>query len=298
MPLLNNLVTFSVQSTAENALNKLKRAQIPVFTCKKSGVYFIFKVKSEFCKKVFAIFSKPCYNVYVKCDSTAIRLLKLLLQRVGLFVGGIIFIVCCLIANNSVLKITVSGSVYLENQVRAIAYELGICEYSPYSDKNVKQAIARITAIPEVVFCSVSKRGSVLNFDVQTNSDGAQGVGYAPLVSTIKGRVKSVTAFSGTPLVAVGDGVDRNTPLIGAFSIINEVKTPCLAVGFAVIERSVTLVYFADCESEDNAKLALAGALAYGEAVVSSEYSVAPVEGGVNYTVESVLEYTLSINLP
>ena len=53
---MTNRAEISIVSTAEGALRKLKKAQIPVYNCKKDGALFIFAVKDKDTPKVFAIF--------------------------------------------------------------------------------------------------------------------------------------------------------------------------------------------------------------------------------------------------
>ena len=56
---MTDTARIKINSTAEGALRKLKKAGIGVYNCQKSGVAFLFSVKDKDIKKVFAIFEKP-----------------------------------------------------------------------------------------------------------------------------------------------------------------------------------------------------------------------------------------------
>ena len=66
---MTDTARIKINSTAEGALRKLKKAGIGVYNCQKSGVAFLFSVKDKDIKKVFAIFEKPCYNISVIRES-------------------------------------------------------------------------------------------------------------------------------------------------------------------------------------------------------------------------------------
>ena len=68
------------------------------------------------------------------------------------------------------VEITGSGA-YLDNAVRSVLYDCGVREYSLYRGGNEAAIISRVLSLPDVTFCSVQKRGSVLYVDVQTNTE-------------------------------------------------------------------------------------------------------------------------------
>ncbi len=294
----SKMTVFSVTAAAETALNKLKKAQIPVKNCKKRGAEFIFNVNSEYTEKVFAIFKKPCYNICIKRDSIQNRALRLLRLRAGFAIGFALFVAAAALSDSFVLKISVSGSgAYLESAVRQIVYSAGFREFAPYSGGDGALATAQIMALPNVTFCSLSKSGSVLYIDVQTNYDTTQTADKGGLYSDARGRVSAIVALCGTALVSEGDEVEPNTLLIGAYTVVNGENVACLAVGYADIICSAEIVYAADCESEQNLALALASCLSVSEEILTREYVVKSTADGVNYIIKFTYMHTISINL-
>lgn len=194
-----NLTEISVVSTAETALRKLKKAQIAAYACKKQGAYFIFRVKDKDIEKVFAIFDKPCYNIKVDKKSYATRFFNFICLRAGLVAGALLFIAAAFIANSFVLKIEVSGSgSYLESEVRRIVLEEGAGEFKPFSAFNGSSATGRILSLPQVTFCNIQKKGSVLVVDVQVDEEHYGSVVRDDLKSDCDGVVRRVVAVCGT----------------------------------------------------------------------------------------------------
>ena len=252
-----NLTEISVVSTAETALRKLKKAQIAAYACKKQGAYFIFRVKDKDIEKVFALF-----------------------------------------ANTYVLKIEVSGSgSYLESDVRRIVYDEGAKMFRPFSSLNKAVATGRILALPQVTFCNIRQRGSVLIIDVQVDEEHFGTVNAQPLVSDVNGVVRNIVAVCGTAAVSAGDTVKKGDTLIYAHMLSGEENISCIAAGYAEIECARTAEFFAEEESEENMKKAYASVLLENEEILSRRHSVKPCDGGVIYIIEFSYIHKISINL-
>ena len=101
------LTEICITSTAEAALKKLKKASIAVYDCEKRGADFLFRVKDKDLKKVFAIFSKPCYNVRTEKKSALSRIISATLLRAGLVAGASLFVVLAAVSNLFILRIEV-----------------------------------------------------------------------------------------------------------------------------------------------------------------------------------------------
>jgi len=296
--LKGKFTVISVVSTAETALKKLKKAGIGVYDCKKDGAKFIFGVKDKDIEKVFAIFDKPCYNINVVSGSVKRRFFSLLKLRAGLVAGAAVFAAAAIFANTFVLKIEISGSgSYLAPEIRQIVCDEGAKEFRPFSAFNKPVATGRILALPQVTFCSIQRRGSVLLVDVQVNEEHFQSADLKPLVSDADGTVKNIVAICGTAAVSAGDTVKKGDTLIYAHMLSGEEYIDCLAAGYAEIECSRTAEYFAEAESEENLKKAYASLMLEDGNITSRRHSVKPVDGGVVYVIDFTYIHKISINL-
>ena len=295
---MTELSKIRITATAESALKKLQKAKIPVYNCKKRGADFIFCIKDKDIKKVFAIFKKPCYNIVIECGSFKKRLIKGLALRAGLVVGAIIFVLAAYLSNYFVLKIEVSGSgSYLQSVVRQIVEEEGAGEWRPYSALDKPVATGRILAIPEVTFCNIQKRGSVLIIDVEVDHSHTESTQRQPLISDVSGTVKKVVAICGTAAVGVGQTVAKGDVLIYASMQVGDKTVESLAVGYAEIECTRTAEYAAPDDSEKSVKEAYASMLLDGEQIISSTHKITPTDGGVKIIIEATYLHKISINL-
>lgn len=295
---MNKLTTLSVVSTAETALNKLKKGGICVFSCKKRGAEFIFSVKDEDIKKTFAIFAKPCYNIRTVKKSGLRKLLNLAALRAGLIVGAALFVALAALSDFYILKIEVGGSgAYLSEEVRRIVLSEGAGEFKRFSAVNVSGATGKILALPQVTFCNIEHRGSILYIDVQVDGEHDFHSAAGDLISDCDGEVKSVVAVCGTAAVQAGDIVTRGTTLIFAKTIAGEEYIPVSAVGYCEILCRATAEYEADAESEENLALAYASLLTCPDPILERGYKVVPSEKGVTYIIDFTYLHRLSINL-
>ena len=294
-----NLTEITVISTAEVALKKLKKAEIAVFNCKKQGANFNFAVKDKDIEKVFAIFDKPCYNITVAKKSKNKSFISFFKLRAGLFLGLAMFVAVVLFANSFVLKIEVSGSgSYLEPEVRRIVYDEGAKEFKPFSSFNSSVACGRILALPQVTFCNIEKRGSVLIVDVQVDEEHYGSVDMKPLISDADGVVRNIVAVCGTAAVEAGATVKKGDTLIYAHTVTEDEQTVnCLAAGYAEIECFKRVEYFAEEESEESLKAAYSSLLLEDENVLTRKHTVKPADGGVIYVIDFTYLHKLSINL-
>ena len=288
---------MTIISTAESALKRLKKANIGVYDCKKEGARFIFSIKDKDAPKVFAIFSKPCYNISVS-GSARQNLLSRAIARIGLIVGAIFFVCIAIFANSYVFKIEVSGSgSYLYADVKSIIYEQGFSEFSPYRKLNTAQAEGKILSLPSVTFCNIKKKGSILMIDVQVNEEMNSSVSPQSLKTDRDGTVKKIVTVCGTSAVSEGSAVKSGDTLIHAYTIVGENKSDCLAVGYVEIECRGAYEYSAPSESDEALKAAYSKANLYADNITARTHSVKATDDGVVYLIEFTYLHKISINM-
>ncbi|MDE6442103.1 MAG: sporulation protein YqfD [Clostridia bacterium] len=295
---MTDLARIKVNCTAESALRKLRKANLPVYNCEKAGISFLFSVKDKDIKKAFAIFEKPCYNVCVVSQSTKNSLIAKALSRIGLIVGAAAFIIISALSNLFVFKISVTGSgSYLSPEIKRIVYESGVKEFSYFKGFDAPLATGKILALPQVTFCNIQKSGSILHIDVQVDGEHSAAALKTPLVADRTGKIKSIVAVCGTAVRAVGETVRSGDELISPYTVVGEERVECLSAGYAELECNHTLEYVASEESDENLKSAYASVLLFTDKVISRTHSVAPCEGGVKYVIEFTYLHKLSINM-
>ena len=294
---MSDLSCISIISTAETALKKLKNANIGVYNCKKEGARFIFSIKDKDLKKVFAIFSKPGYNISVR-GSRRTNLLLRASARLGLIVGVFAFVCIAYISSTFIFKIEVSGSgSYLGTDVKGIIYDLGFSEFKSYRKLDIATAEGKILSLPSVTFCNIEKHGSILKIDVQVDEEHSAPATRKPLICDKSGIVRKIITICGTEAVSVNDTVNAGDTLIHAYMTVGENRTECLAVGFAEIECKGTYEYTAPAESDFELKAAYSKANLYAENIINRTHTVKNTDGGVVYLIEFTYLHKISINM-
>lgn len=296
---MTDLVELELTATPEGALNKLTRANIPVYKLKKRGTQVYLSVNREYIEKVFAIFGRACYNIRIRRKSKSMRFAEFFKRRFGLFIGAAVFIAAAVFSQNVVFKIKITGSgSFLKPQVLAVADECGIKEWSLCRSADTPLLQAKILALPSVNFCSVQREGAYLIIDVQTEESDYSLATSEPLISPNDGVIKRIVTVCGTQLKQEGESVKKGEPLIGAYTLSEEGESsPCMAVGFAEICVNYILSLYYGEESDKNREDALSSTALYSENVIEKSVRVKPNGEGVVYEVNFTYVVTVAVNM-
>lgn len=153
-------------------------------------------------------------------------------------------------------------------------------------------------ALPQVTFCSISKRGTAVIVDVECDAESSSGVSRAPLLSPVAGEVQGIVAICGTPRVTVGQQVNVGDELISPQYISSDGSVEaCICVGYARIKVSAEICVAAEEESEQALRSALAAVNLYSDSAAVTSYSAKAASGGVIYTVNFTYIHTASVNM-
>ena len=246
--------------SAEQALYKLARENIPVFSAYKSRKNQItFTVATKDLEKVFAILPALCYNV-TKVRHRGLSLLyKKCLGGIGLIIGAAIFCLTVLSAQNRVLKIEVVGSgAYYKEQVLSVLENGGVKKLSA-KPQNTALLSAEILGFPNVNYCAISCEGGILTVEVRVGEEH-EVLKKEPLLSPAAGVVEELLVVRGTPKVAVGDTVEAGQLLVEGVAYYGESLREVIVIARVKISFSVA-EFFSGTEEE-----ARAGAyIKYGE---------------------------------
>ena len=160
------------------ALNRLRREGICLKNAKKcKKKKFVCVVDEKEVEKVFAIYPNMCYNddryvTYRVCVLPARGWQKwwiLLKKRVGLWLGGLLFILLTVWSNGYVLKIDVVGDAGYEAAVTELLHKNGVALFRRYEKNSVDVMTAEILRLNGVSFCSIQKIGCTLVVEIHTS---------------------------------------------------------------------------------------------------------------------------------
>ena len=245
----------------ERALLRLKRADISLYRIKKPQKNTVlFSVKKKDCEKVFAIYPNVCYNnngysPYVAKKIGAFgfaRWSEKLRNRVGLFLGGLLFCAVTLYADSLVLGVDFTASnVYAREALQTLEAR-GIKAFAPYKSEEADLICAELMRLDGVEFCSVKKTGLRVQVEMRLSRFTKPSMQSGDMTARHTGTILSISALKGTPLCKVGDEVTVSQPLVGAYiqkSDGERVKTTAIArVSIACVYENAF-----DVESEEEA---------------------------------------------
>ncbi len=160
------------------ALNRLRREGISLEKVKKRKKnQIVFTVDAKDVEKIFAIYPNVCYNNGKYTPYTA-RILPSLgwkkvwltvQKRLGLLVGGVLFLALTLLSDGLILRIEVQGEPAYTASVTEILQKNGVERYRRYPKKQADLLTAEILRLEGVSFCSIRKVGSTLIIEVHTS---------------------------------------------------------------------------------------------------------------------------------
>lgn len=215
----------------EGGLSRLKKAGITVYGVEKPGKdRLYFSVRRKDAKKAVAIFADSCYNITKRESVGLARVLEFCQNRVGMFLGGVLFLAVMALSRPMVLRIEVYGNgAFYAGEVLEILEECGIAPFLPYSGADA-EAEAKILSLPTVSFCSVEKEGYLVRVEVERSEMTPERAEREPLYAECEGVVESVLVLRGRAAVAVGDSVEAGDVLVYAETEAGESVVPVAKV--------------------------------------------------------------------
>ncbi len=208
----------------ERAMLRLRRAGIPVFDVTKiDKTTLLISVEKKDVEKVFAIYPNLCYNNTENSSFTVRRApkkglakwLSLLKKRVGLLLGGLLFVGLTAFADGFVLGVEFVGTDVYARETYAALQDVNVRMFAPYRAGKEDMICAKLLAIDGVEFCSVKKKGMRLVVEMRTAPFAKDGFQNGKLYAKRSGRILSMSALRGTALKKVGDFVNAGEPLVG-----------------------------------------------------------------------------------
>lgn len=208
----------------ERALLRLRRAGIPVFDVKKTDkTTLLVSVEKKDVEKVFAIYPNLCYNTTERASYTVRRApkkgiakwLQTAKNRVGLLLGGLLFIALTAFADGFVCGVEFVGTDVYARETYAALREANIRTFAPYRGGKEDMVCAKLLAIDGVEFCSVKKKGLRLVVEIRTAPFAKETAQNGKLYAAQSGTVVSLTVLRGTALKNIGDYVNAGEPLVG-----------------------------------------------------------------------------------
>ncbi|MBE7085705.1 MAG: hypothetical protein E7366_00935 [Clostridiales bacterium] len=210
----------------ERALLRLKRANIDVYNVKKvQKNQILLSVNKKDSKKVFAIYPNVCYNIsvytpyvtkHVGYEGMA-KYLETAKNRVGLLLGGLLFLGSTLFFNGFVFGVDFIGSDVYKREVYMALEEGGIAPFHPYTTGNEDWICSQILRLDRVEFCSIKKEGLRTKVEIRLSPFSTSTLQKGDMIVKHTGEIIALTVLRGSALKKIGDTVTAGESLVGGY---------------------------------------------------------------------------------
>ena len=210
----------------ERAIKRLQRAQIPLFSVRKTAKNtMLLRVREKDIAKVFAIYPKMCYNkatssAYLVQDKGGAGLQKAVdfcKTRVAFLLGAVLCCIGCLAIEPYVFGVKIVGSSVYEREILHTLESFGAKPFSKYPLQNQEKITAQLLALEGVEFCSVQKQGNQVVVEMRLDPLSKSQISLGDMLSQKNGVILSIVALSGTPLKKAGESVQVGEKLVGGY---------------------------------------------------------------------------------
>lgn len=245
-------------------------------------------IKATDREKFFAITEELWYTDITKIKNEGKWLfVEKLLRSFGLVVGGALFIAMSVISDDFVYGIEFTGEgKYLAPEVRECLKDEGVCEFSRFSDLDMKRLSADILAKrKDLTFVSCKKQGNRLIILLTPKGEGGKILtGVRTLSCDCDGVVESIKVYRGTAVVTVGQSVGVGDALVEGYATVNETIVPLDVIASVSIITERKIFYESDREDLSDAFCSLA-VEETGEDPFSVSAEVNATDGGFIYEI-------------
>ncbi|MBQ8320668.1 MAG: sporulation protein YqfD [Clostridia bacterium] len=204
----------------ERALGRLARGGIAVEKVERlSKDRTRFLVDAKDAERVLALYPEhaPLAAYAAKSEGKVGlgRVKERLRSRVGVLLGGLVFLAGTAFADTLVLKIEVKTDTPLKTEISRLLDENGVRLFSPYDEKNADLLAARILALEGVGHCTVKKVGSVFSVEAYAAPFIKETQREKRLVADRSGTLLSLVVLRGEGYFKAGDAVEAGFVLAG-----------------------------------------------------------------------------------
>lgn len=235
----------------DRLINVLNKKGIELFSIRKMGNKTLtLRIKESDMQKFFAITNELCYNVKVKSTGGKFYIPFYLIKNFGIIIGAVIFTVCAVIFNDTLLDYSFSGTGSLyKNEVVSFLSEKGVKKYSRFSEIDLKTLGDEIlSSFNGLSFASCEKRGNRLYIDLVLSEEKREVIsGDVPyLISDADGVLTELKVYRGTAKLNVGDSVKKGDVIVDGYVLIRDTEVKVSVIARAVIVSEYSEEYVSE----------------------------------------------------
>ena len=200
----------------ERALLRLQRAGICIYNAKKvQKNQILFTVSRKDSEKVFAIYPNMWYNInaYAPFKVTKVgavglaKCAEMAKNRVGLWLGGLLFLSILTFADGFVFGVEFVGSPVYQREIYIALEAGGIKPFGRYKTGNEDVICSKILALDGVEYCSVQKHGLWARVELRYDPFVYYTADKESMQAKHTGILQSLTVLKGTAVKKIGDEI-------------------------------------------------------------------------------------------
>ncbi|MBO4251318.1 MAG: sporulation protein YqfD [Clostridia bacterium] len=277
----------------DNLVNILKNKGIVLRDISKTDFKtLVVTVSLRDSEKFFAITRELCYNIKRIGERGKYRFALKLKRNIGMVIGAVVFAVCCIVADDFVFAIDLSGSgsVY-EREVKVLLERENVKPFSRFSGLDIPALSDKIlAATDDISFAECVKSGNRLKIHLVLSEKPVRSlVGEKEtLISDIDGEIEYIKVYRGTALKTVGDKVKAGESLVSGYA---EIKDTALKVGIiatVAVKGEFVYVYESERVGEERIAEMFATAAIGDKEIISCESVTTEIGEKYEYKVKIV----------
>lgn len=250
----------------DKAINKILEADIKIYNLnRKSNREINFDIKYSKKEQLFALFDSLCYNIEILKINSAVHSLKLLRKRIGILVGlAFAFVLICICSFNvTTLKLNGNKDIS-EEDVKQVLSENGInFGFFNFSCDLEKTKKVLYSNFENIAYLDIKRVGTAVIISIKESENVDQVLNEkGDIISAFDSIITKIVVYKGTPMVKVGDKVNKGDILIkGVVASTDEsnlkqeeVRADGIVLGEIVDDVKLNVTDYLDYHVDENAE--------------------------------------------
>ena len=182
-----------------------------------------FSVNKKDAKRVEKLLEKKYVKINNKNEKGPFTNLKKSVLRIGIIIPIFIFLSLILVLNNFVFRLEIQGITNVNKQeIINVLKEENLYGFIPKSDINLSDLENEIQKLDKVSLVSAVIKGNTLIINIKEkvyNSEYEDKDNFKPILALKSGIITEITVVQGTPLVKVGQTVQKGQELVAPYVV-------------------------------------------------------------------------------
>ena len=284
---LNLFIVYEISGVnLDNLVNILKNKGVTLTDVKKlDNKRLTLAVNYADNEKFFAITRDLCYNIKRIGEKGRLRIFARLWRNVGLVIGALAFIACCVVTDDIVFAIDYCGTgSVVSREVDAYLLSQNVKPFARFSDIDLAALADGILASSDKLsFAECVKSGNRLKIDLALSREPVKTLDgdKESIFSDVDGEIEYVKVYRGTALKKAGDKVIVGEEICSGYATVKDTVVKVGVIATVAVKAEYVYEYVSE-NPEDQAAAEIFALIAFGDGeVLSSTVEKTDCDNGV-----------------